>query len=70
VKEVLSLGAALVLADVVVPDDPADAVTPLSADYDMASTVADQLAWLDAAGFDAGVTWRHQDLAVLRAVVR
>jgi tRNA (cmo5U34)-methyltransferase len=64
---VLSPGGTLVLADVVVPDDPADAVTPLSPDYDLPSTVADQLAWLDAAGFEAVVTWRHRDLAVLRA---
>jgi tRNA (cmo5U34)-methyltransferase len=64
---VLSPGATFVLADVVVPDDPADAVTPLSPDYDLPSTVAEQLAWLDAAGFEAAVTWRNRDLAVLRA---
>jgi tRNA (cmo5U34)-methyltransferase len=55
------------LADVVVPADPAEAVTPLSPDYDLPSTVAEQLAWLEAAGFEAAVTWSHRDLAVLRA---
>jgi tRNA (cmo5U34)-methyltransferase len=63
---VLSPGARFVLADVVVPDDPADAVTPLSPDYDLPSTVADQLSWLGAAGFSAAVTWSHRDLAVMR----
>jgi tRNA (cmo5U34)-methyltransferase len=56
-----------VLGDVVVPEDPADAVVPLSDDYDRPSSVADQLAWLDEAGFDAAVVWSERDLAVLRA---
>jgi tRNA (cmo5U34)-methyltransferase len=64
---VLSPGSRFVLADVVVPDDPADAITPLSPDYDLPSTVAEHLEWLDAAGFEAAVTWSHRDLAVLRA---
>jgi tRNA (cmo5U34)-methyltransferase len=65
VHAVLSPGALFVLADVVVPDDPADAVTPLSRDYDLPSTVHDQLSWLEAAGFEAAVIWRDRDLAVL-----
>ena len=56
-----------VLGDVVVPEDPADAVVPLSDDYDRPSSVADQLAWLEEAGFDAAVVWSERDLAVLRA---
>jgi tRNA (cmo5U34)-methyltransferase len=56
-----------VLGDVVVPEDPADALTPISDDYDRPSSVADQLCWLDAAGFDAAVVWSERDLAVLRA---
>jgi tRNA (cmo5U34)-methyltransferase len=56
-----------VLGDVVVPEDPADAVVPLSDDYDRPSGVADQLAWLDEAGFDAVVVWSERDLAVVRA---
>jgi tRNA (cmo5U34)-methyltransferase len=64
---VLSPVGTFVLADVVVPDDPADAVTPLSPDYDLPSTIDEQLTWLDAAGFDASVAWCHRDLAVLRA---
>jgi tRNA (cmo5U34)-methyltransferase len=64
---VLSPGGRFVLADVVVPDDPADAVTPLSPEYDLPSTIPEQLTWLGAAGFGARVTWRHRDLAVMRA---
>jgi tRNA (cmo5U34)-methyltransferase len=56
-----------VLGDVVVPEDPADAVVPLSDDYDRPSSVADQLAWLDEAGFEAAVVWSERDLAVVRA---
>jgi len=58
-------GGRFVLADVVVPEDPADVVTPIDAGYDMPSSVAEQLAWLAAAGFEARVRWRRRDLAVL-----
>jgi tRNA (cmo5U34)-methyltransferase len=67
VGAVLSPNGTFAMADVIVPDDPADAVTPLSPDHDLPSTVGDHLKLLDAAGFDAAVTWRHQDLAVLQA---
>ena len=56
-----------VIGDVVVPDDPADAITPLSPDFDLPSPVPDQLAWLREAGFDASVVWSHRDLAVIAA---
>jgi uncharacterized SAM-dependent methyltransferase len=54
-----------VLADVVVPDDPADVVTPIDGVYDVPSTVAEQLAWMREASLDAGVAWLERDLAVL-----
>ena len=47
---VLEPGGRFVLADVVVPDDPADAITPLSPDYDLPSRADEQLAWLGDAG--------------------
>jgi hypothetical protein len=56
-----------VLADVVVPPDPADAQTSLTPDFDRPSTVAEQLAWLAAAGFEASVVWSEGDLAVVVA---
>ncbi len=59
-------GGRFVLGDVIVPVDPADIVTPIDDDgYDKPSTVADQLGWLEAAGFEARVAWAHRDLAVL-----
>jgi len=54
-----------VIGDVVVPDDPADAVTPLSPGFDMPSRVDEQLAWLRDAGFAPTVVWSRRDLAVI-----
>lgn len=65
---VLVPGGRLVLGDVVVPDDPSDAVTPLEADVDRPDSVADQLGWLGAAGLRARAVWQRRDLAVLVAV--
>jgi SAM-dependent methyltransferase len=62
---VLVPGGRVVVADVVVPEDPADAVTPIDGEYDTPSSVADQLGWLTDAGFRASVAWSHADLAVL-----
>jgi len=67
VREVLEPGGRFVLADVVVPDDPADAVTSLTPGFDKPSSVDEQLSWLTAAGFAARVSWRHRDLAVIVA---
>jgi hypothetical protein len=52
---------------VVIPEDPAEAVIPLSDDFDRPSTLADQLAWLADAGFDATAVWTEHDLVVVRA---
>jgi tRNA (cmo5U34)-methyltransferase len=67
VAAVLRPGGRFVIGDVVVPPDPADAVTPLSDGYDMPSRVDEQLAWLAAAGFSASVVWSVRDLAVISA---
>lgn len=65
VAPVLRPGGRFVLADVVVPDDSADAVTPLSPGFDLPDPIPDQLAWLEEAGFAARLAWRVKDLAVL-----
>lgn len=65
VADLLIPGGRFVLADVVIPDDLADMVTPIDPDYDEPSSVSDQLAWLTAAGLTASVRWKHRDLAVL-----
>jgi tRNA (cmo5U34)-methyltransferase len=67
VADVLDPGGRFVLADVVVPEDPADVVTPIDGVYDTPSRVDEQLDWLSAAGLDAAVTWSERDLAVLVA---
>jgi SAM-dependent methyltransferase len=55
VADQLRPGGRFVLGDVVVPDDPADAVTPIDGWYDKPSTVADQLRWLGAVELGARV---------------
>jgi tRNA threonylcarbamoyl adenosine modification protein (Sua5/YciO/YrdC/YwlC family) len=67
VRAVLAPGGRFVLGDVVVPVDAADAVTSLTPGFDHPSPLADQLAWLAEAGFDARVVWEHKDLAVVVA---
>ncbi len=68
VRDVLGPGGRFVLADVVVPPDPADAVTTLTRDFDHPDALDDQLTWLGEAGFSrARVTWSHRDLAVVVA---
>jgi tRNA threonylcarbamoyl adenosine modification protein (Sua5/YciO/YrdC/YwlC family) len=63
----LSPGGRFVMADVVVPEDPADAVTSLTPGYDHPSPLGDQMQWLAEAGFEAGEVWGQGDLAVLAA---
>ncbi len=67
VAAALAPGGRFVLADVILPEDPADVVTPLDEGFDMPDTVADLLRWLADAGLDARVSWRARDLAVLVA---
>jgi tRNA (cmo5U34)-methyltransferase len=67
VAAVLDAGGRFVIGDVVVPEDPADATTPLSPDYDLPSRADEQLAWLSDAGFDAAPVWASGDLAVIVA---
>ena len=67
VAAALAPGGRFALADVVVPEDPADVVTPIDGSYDLPDSVADQLAWLRDAGFDARVSWQSRDLAVIVA---
>ena len=67
VAEVLRTGGRFVLADVIVPDDPTDAVTPLEPEVDRPDRLDDQLRWLDDAGFTATVRWRSRDLVVVIA---
>jgi tRNA threonylcarbamoyl adenosine modification protein (Sua5/YciO/YrdC/YwlC family) len=67
VLSVLRPGGRFVLADVVVPVDPADATTPLTPGFDRPSPLSDQVAWLLDAGFEVRVCWSSGDLAVVAA---
>jgi tRNA threonylcarbamoyl adenosine modification protein (Sua5/YciO/YrdC/YwlC family) len=67
VMSVLRRGGRFVLADVVVPVDPADATTPLTPGFDRPSRLSDQVSWLLDAGFDVRVCWSSGDLAVVAA---
>jgi tRNA (cmo5U34)-methyltransferase len=67
VADALAPDGLFVLADVVVPDDPGDAVTPLEAGVDRPDTLVDQLRWLAEAGLEPAVVWQHRDLVVVAA---
>lgn len=67
VARVLRPGGRFVLADVVVPKDAADAVTPTTPGFDKPDSAADQLVWLEQAGFGARLAWQLKDLAVIVA---
>jgi tRNA (cmo5U34)-methyltransferase len=67
VRAVLAPGGALVVGDVIVPDDPADAVTPLDRSVDLPERLADLLDAFRQGGLAPSVTWRHADLAVVLA---
>jgi tRNA (cmo5U34)-methyltransferase len=67
IARVVRPGGRFVLGDVVIPVDPAEAVTPLTSDHDRPSPLADQLGWLADAGFDTTTTWCERDLVVVQA---
>jgi tRNA (cmo5U34)-methyltransferase len=58
---------AFVLGDLVVPERPEDAAVFVDWVMDVPSTVPEQLAWLEEAGFDAEATFVRPDLAVFVA---
>jgi tRNA (cmo5U34)-methyltransferase len=59
-----------VMADVVVPEDPDDAVTPLSEGFDHPSSLPELREWLDDAGFAVSVVGSWKDIVALRCDVR
>jgi tRNA (cmo5U34)-methyltransferase len=67
VAAVLAPGGSFVLADVVVPERPEDAVIDCTPGFDLPDPVPDQLEWLEAAGLDPQVAWSRRDLAVIVA---
>ena len=49
-----------------IPEDPTQAEIEIDWDYDLPSSVADQLEWLREAGFNADADYVRPDLAVFR----
>lgn len=67
VRRTLAPSGRFVLGDVVLPKEGGATGTPLTPGYDKPSTVAEQLAWLTEAGFEARLRWESDDLAVIVA---
>jgi L-threonylcarbamoyladenylate synthase len=67
IHAILAPGGTFALADVVVPEDPAEARTPLTPGFDKPSRVDEQLEWLQEAGFRPQLVWQRGDLAVIAA---
>jgi L-threonylcarbamoyladenylate synthase len=65
IRAVLSPGGRFVLADVIVPINPADVTIELTPGFDRPDTLSDLIVWLAETGFEVSVSWAHQDLAVL-----
>lgn len=68
IREALAPGGQFVLADVIVPVNPADAAIELTSGYDRPDTLSELIVWLAEAGFEVSVRWTQRDLAVLSCV--
>ena len=64
---VAAVAESFVLGDLVVPERPEDAAIFVDWVMDVPSSVAEQLAWLRAAGFEAEAEYVRSDLAVFCA---
>lgn len=61
----LAPGGRFVLADLVLPADPAVARTPYTPGFDKPDSLSDQVRWMTEAGFYVSVRWEQGDLAVI-----
>lgn len=66
IAEPLVQGGRFVMGDVIIPEDPSDALIENEPGYDFPSTIDDLFVWIDTAGLSAEVVWSRQDLAVLK----
>ncbi len=51
------------------PVDPSYPVTAIDPEIDHPSKLAEQIAWIEAAGMAAEITWTHRDLVVIVATL-
>lgn len=63
----LAPGGSFILADVVVLDDPGQAVLSFGSPYDRPDRLDNQLGWMEEAGLKPSVVWSSGDLAVVKA---
>jgi tRNA (cmo5U34)-methyltransferase len=63
----LAPGGSFILADVVVLDDPGQAVLSFGSPYDRPDRLDYQLGWMEEAGLKPSVVWSSGDLAVVKA---
>ncbi|HWC19816.1 MAG TPA: class I SAM-dependent methyltransferase [Terriglobales bacterium] len=66
-RRIAAISDIFVLADVIIPANAADAVTPIEPGFDFPDRLNDLLVWLGEAGFTAHPTWVRGDLAVVKA---
>jgi tRNA (cmo5U34)-methyltransferase len=69
VHERLAPGGVFAMADVVIPDDAAEGVTPLTDGYDKPDRVMDLLAWMAGIGFRIERKGLAPDLSVFVATI-
>jgi tRNA (cmo5U34)-methyltransferase len=69
IRPLLGPTGRFVMADLVVPEDPNDAVTPLSEGFDHPSSLPELREWLEDAAFTVSVVWSWKDVVVLRCDV-
>jgi tRNA (cmo5U34)-methyltransferase len=65
IAERLVPGGRFVMGDVIIPEEPWDALIENEPGYDFPSTIDDLLVWIGTAGLATEVVWSRQDLAVL-----
>lgn len=65
VAKSLTHSGTFVIGDVVLPDDPADAVTPISLEDDRPERTSDLVTWISDGGLSPRVAWSWRDLVVI-----
>ena len=66
-RRIAAISDTFVLADVIIPANAADAVTPIEPGVDFPDRLDDLMTWLGEVGFMAQATWVRRDLAVVKA---
>ena len=67
IRDAMPLEGCFVMGDIVIPDDPDDAVTPVVRVYDRPERTADLLGLISSAGLSPRVAWSWRDLVVIAA---